>query len=75
MKLWHWICLGIITLGSIIAEFTMQPDAVQTKKYWWASIPLFYIAFGFLGCLVIMFVSKALGKWILQKREDYYDAE
>lgn len=74
MKPWHWISLGIIILVSIAAEFTMPVDVVHAE-HWWSSIPLFYIVFGFLGCIVIIFVSKAVGKWLLQKGEDYYDAE
>jgi hypothetical protein len=71
MKLWHWVALSILTAASLVAEFTMDVH----EKHWWSSIPAFYIIFGFAGCAVIIFFSKALGKVLLQKREDYYDAE
>lgn len=39
----------------------------------WDRIPLFYAFFGFVGCIAIIVVSKALGKAFLQKDEDYYE--
>ncbi len=50
--------------------FIAQPQQVQ---HFWEKLPIFEAAFGFLGCLLIIFVSKALGRLFLQKREDYYD--
>ncbi len=40
--------------------------------HFWGKIPLFEALFGFFGCLIIIFVSKALGHLFIQKREDYY---
>ena len=40
---------------------------------WWETIGIFPAVYGFIGCLVIVLVSKLLGKWLLQRREDYYD--
>lgn len=37
--------------------------------------PGFYAAFGFVGCAVIVIVSKRLGKHLLQRPESYYDTE
>lgn len=39
----------------------------------WEIIPGFYAWYGGLGCAVIVLVSKALGKHLLQKPEDFYD--
>ena len=39
----------------------------------WEAVPGFYAWYGGLGCAAIVVVSKALGKWFLQKREDFYD--
>ena len=39
----------------------------------WAHVPAFWALFGFLGCALIILVSKAIGKYFLQRREDYYD--
>lgn len=35
----------------------------------------FYSFFGFFACLLIIYVSKYLGKAGLQKPEDYYDSD
>ena len=39
----------------------------------WQRLPVFESVFGFLGCIVFVFVAKILGKILLQKEEDYYD--
>ena len=39
----------------------------------WEALPGFYAWYGGLGCAAIVLVSKALGKRLLQKPEDFYD--
>lgn len=39
----------------------------------WEVVPGFYAWYGGLGCAAIVLVSKALGRWLLQKPEDFYD--
>jgi len=39
---------------------------------WWAHVPGFFALFGFLVCLALAFLSKALGKHWLQRGERYY---
>jgi hypothetical protein len=39
---------------------------------WFHSIPGFNAAVGFVGCVLIVKVSKALGKLWLQRPEEYY---
>ncbi|MBS3943883.1 MAG: hypothetical protein KGZ42_00160 [Melioribacter sp.] len=68
----HWILLGVITLISILADFVFLAD--YPNKHWWSYIPAFYIIWGFIGCVGIIYISKWLGKIFLQKKEDYYDA-
>ncbi len=41
--------------------------------FFWDEIPGFSSLFGFISCVVIIVVSKAIGKLWLQKKEDYYD--
>jgi hypothetical protein len=68
MKRWHWIALGLLTAASAVAEFMGEP-----KHGPWGNIPAFWAIFGFAGCVVIIIASKAIGKRLLQRREDYYD--
>lgn len=70
MKNWHWIALGIITLISLILEFTMLADY---DSHWWNKIPGFYIIMGFVGCMAIIYISKFIGNKFLLTDEDYYD--
>jgi len=42
-------------------------------EYWWNKIPAFFVFFGFIGCILIILVSKALGKLFIQKNGEYYN--
>lgn len=68
MKQWHWIALGILTVISLILEFTMVEG-----HHWWNKIPGFYIIMGFAGCMILIYFSKWLGKLYILNDEDYYD--
>jgi uncharacterized membrane protein (DUF485 family) len=70
MKTWHWIALGVLTVISLIFEFVFLADY---DSHWWNAIPGFYIIWGFLSCVVIIYVSKWLGKLFIFRSEDYYD--
>lgn len=70
MKRIHWILLGLLTLATLALQY-LGPE--HPHPHAWDSIPLFYPAFGFIGCVLIIVISKALGKALLQKSEDYYD--
>lgn len=70
MKPIHWILLGLITLGSLALQLFGPP---HPHPHAWDKIPLFYAGYGFVGCVAIIVVSKALGKAFLQQSEDYYE--
>ena len=70
MKKWHWVALGVLTVISLILEFTFLADY---DSHWWNSIPAFYAIWGFLSCIVIIYVSKWLGKLLIFRKENYYD--
>lgn len=72
MKTWHWIVLGLLTLGTLALQYF---GPAHPSPQAWDTIPLFYAAFGFVGCVLIIIFSKALGKILLQKPEDYYDRD
>ncbi|MGB1297111.1 MAG: hypothetical protein ACPG8A_02490 [Psychrobium sp.] len=38
----------------------------------WENIPAFYAIYGFIGCVVLVLIAKAMRK-VLMKEEDYYD--
>jgi hypothetical protein len=72
MRPYHWIILGILTVGTLLL-WAFGPE--HPYPHAWDHIPLFYAIFGFVGCLLIIIVSKALGKAFLQKKEDYYERD
>lgn len=72
MKPVHWILLGLVTLGTLGLDH-LAGD--HPPAHAWERIPLFAAAFGFLGCVAIVVVSKALGKLFLQQPEDYYERD
>jgi hypothetical protein len=60
----------IISIGlSILIGLFFRPGH---PHFFWEKIPIFDAIFGFLGCIVIVLGSKALGRHWLQKDEDYY---
>ncbi len=41
---------------------------------WWAKVPAFFALLGGLGCFAIILIAKALGRFWLTRKEDYYDS-
>ena len=62
--------VGLVLILVLALGLIAQPQQVD---HFWEKLPIFEAVFGFLGCLLIIFVSKALGHLFLQKKEDYYD--
>ena len=69
MTRWHWLALGILTVGSLVAERLVHHE----HEYWFTGIPGFFVVFGFVGCVAIIFLSKWYGKHGVQRPETYYD--
>jgi hypothetical protein len=38
----------------------------------WEAAFAFYAAYGFIGCVGLIFIAKGL-RWLVQRKEDYYD--
>ena len=62
--------LGAAVILVLVLGFIPEP---QPADHFWEKLPVYEAGFGFLGCLLLIFASKALGVLFLQKREDYYD--
>jgi len=64
------ICLAVLlSLVVLDAVFVDKQEAHTLPERWWG----FWAAFGFLGCLSIIFVSKWFGHAGIMVREDYYE--
>ncbi len=64
-----WIMLAIMA-GLVVADF-LAPS--HYDRFFWESVPGFGAIYGFVACVVIIIVSKALGYALLYRPEDYYD--
>lgn len=58
---------------SIVAGILVQTFLHPHAYFWWEEIPVFSAVYGFIGCIVIIVASKAIGHFWLQKEEDYYE--
>jgi hypothetical protein len=67
-----WIWIGLLVLLSLGLQWL---DTGHTAGHAWDRIPFFFPAFSFLGCLLLIWVAKWLGKKLLQRPEDYYDRD
>lgn len=71
MKKWIIGILILLTLLSLFAELSIAVDAEH--GHWWSKIPGFFILFGLLGCILLILLAKALGRYWLTRDEKYYD--
>ncbi|GAB4171269.1 MAG: hypothetical protein Tsb0017_03250 [Geothermobacteraceae bacterium] len=60
----------VVLVLLVLPDFFMHKHHLFYRVEGW---PGFYALFGFVSCVVIILVSKALGFW-LKRREDYYDS-
>ena len=68
-----WALLAIATIVSLWRGFAAPHDPAHDA--WWSRIPVFFALYGFVGCIVIIFFAKILGKLFLRKGDEYYDAD
>lgn len=71
-KIWL-ISLPILLVLSLLFDFVFKTAEETHGDMWWVNLHVFYIALGFVGCVIIVYVAKWLTKHWLGKREDYYD--
>ncbi|MHC1635176.1 MAG: hypothetical protein ACXQTS_00940 [Candidatus Methanospirareceae archaeon] len=64
-----YVCFALSILVDMLFHFLYHPRG----EFLWEKIPAFYALFGFIGCIILIVVSKALGHYWLQKEEDYYE--
>jgi len=64
-----YVSLFIGVLAGILVQLFLHPHV----HFWWEEIPVFSAVYGFVGCVIIIVASKALGHHWLQKEEDYYE--
>jgi hypothetical protein len=62
-------CLFLSVAAGFFVHRYLHPEV----HFFWERLPVFSAVYGFIGCLVIILGSKAIGHLWLQKEEDYYE--
>lgn len=58
---------------TIIADLTLKATVWTKSELWGADLVGYWAAFGFLWYLIIVVFSKLLGRYWLERGEDYYN--
>lgn len=60
---------------TITADLLLKAAGHFEAKLWGGQLVGYWAAFGFVWYLIIVFFSKVLGRYGLERREGYYDRE
>src|SRR5262249_13977938 len=71
MRRWFSAGLALFAVGEIAATFVFHADHAH---FWFEDIPAWGSVYGLVSCLLIVIVSKLLGKLWLTRPENYYDS-
>lgn len=66
----YWTLLWVVTLLSIAGQYI---GVEEHSRGWWEKVPGFWAMFGFAGCLLLIGVARAAGRYWLERKEDPYD--
>jgi len=70
----HLFLMLYVSLAiGVLAGFLVHYFHLVHPHFVWEELPVFSAIYGFVGCVVIIVASKALGHHWLQKDEDYYE--
>ena len=71
MARWVYAVLAVFALGEFVVPRLFAPDHAH---FWFEDIPAWGSIYGLVSCLLIIVVSKVLGKLWLTRQENYYDS-
>ena len=71
IKRWCYVGLAVIALAEIVLPLIFHGDHPHFSFESW---PAWGSLYGLVSCVVIIVVSKLLGKVWLMRRQDYYDS-
>jgi hypothetical protein len=69
-KRWSYFSLAVIALAEILVPRLFPADHAH---FWFEDLPAWGSGYGLLSCILIIKVSKLLGKLWLMRPEDYYE--
>jgi hypothetical protein len=68
----YWIPALLAMIISILVD-VLFPGGEGQEGFVWEHIPGFFLFFGLLGCLGLVYFAKALGNHFLHRKDDYYE--
>ena len=71
IKRWFYVGLAAVAVAEIVVPLIFHADH---SHFWFERFPAWGSLYGLLSCVVIIVVSKLIGKVWLMRREDYYDS-
>ena len=71
MARWVYAALAAFALGEFVLPRLFVSDHAH---FWFEDLPAWGSIYGLVSCLLIIVVSKLLGKLWLTRQENYYDS-
>jgi len=70
-----WLILAVLAVIAIVIGFVLPSGEGDHHghEFWWSGINIFFAAFGFVGCVVLILFAKKIVNRLLERKEDYYD--
>jgi hypothetical protein len=70
MKRWLYAGLAVLAIGEAIAPYVFYSEH---PHFWFEDLPAWGSLYGLISCILIITVSKLLGKRWLMRSENYYE--
>jgi hypothetical protein len=70
LKRWFYAGLAVVALSETILPRIFRGGE---SHFWFEDFPAWGSLYGLVSCVLIIVVSKLIGKLWLMRREDYYD--
>lgn len=61
-----------IFYGCLLVLLLIDPFIHKHAEFEWEAAPGFYAAYGFVSCVLLIFIAKILRLWV-KRDEDYYE--
>ena len=62
----------VVVVASVVSDFIFKTEHGEIELLW-SGILEFFLLFGLIGCVLLIFVGKLIGRYWLHREEDYYD--
>ncbi len=70
IKVGFYVLLVLIALSEIVLPHLFHPHEAH---FWFENLPAWGSLYGLISCILIIVVSKLLGKVWLMRKEDYWE--